>query len=56
MVMSKKRSIVVSCIDECEYDAWNKLVVAGRRLYFRTRKEFPMLQRKLSIYRFVRTK
>jgi len=39
-----------------EFDALNRLSMAGRSLYFRLRKEFPMLQRKLSTYKYLRAK
>lgn len=41
-------------VNACEYDALNKLSMEGRRLYFRLRKEFPMLRRKLSVYKYLR--
>lgn len=50
------RCVTVACIGECEYDARNKLVMAGRRLYFRLRNDFPMLQRRLSTYKYLSTK
>lgn len=36
------------------FDAFNKLSLTGRRLYFRLRKDFPMLKRKLSVYKYNR--
>ena len=46
------KHITVGYIDEKEYGALNTLVMAGRRLYFRLRNDFPILQRRLSTYRF----
>lgn len=46
------RCVNIGYIDKWEYDALNSLIFAGRRLFFRLRKDFPMLRRKLSTYRF----
>ena len=50
------RCITIGCIGECEYNAPNRLLMAGRRVYFRLRKDFPMLRRRLSISRYIRAK
>lgn len=47
--------LVVGKISAYEYDAVNKLFVAGRRLFFRLKKDFPMLRCKLSTYKYLRT-
>lgn len=47
------RRIAVGCVSEREYDALNKLVMAGRRLYFRLRGDYPKLRRRLSTYRYL---
>lgn len=46
------QQLTVGRIGVFEYDALNRLAIAGRRLYFRLRKEFPTLQRKLSRYQY----
>jgi hypothetical protein len=56
LAVPETRCVTVGCVGEREYDARNKLVVAGRRLYFRLRKDFPMLQRKLNTYKYLRAK
>ena len=48
----EKRRLAVGYVYSYEYDALNRLATAGRKLYFRLRKEFPILQRKLSIYQY----
>jgi len=50
----ERRSVEVGRVDNIECNALNKLSLEGRRLYFRLRKEFPMLQRKLSAYKYLR--
>ena len=52
-VAPARRCVTVGRVGECEYDALNKLLVAGRRLFLRLKKDFPMLRCKLSIYRFL---
>ena len=47
------RCVTVGSIGECEYDALNKLFLAGRRTFPRLKKKFPMMRCKLSIYRFL---
>lgn len=55
MVVPETRSVTIGYIDEREYGALNTLLMAGRRVYFRLRKDYPMLRRRLSAYRFLRT-
>lgn len=38
--------------NSCDYNALNRLIMAGRRLYFRFREDSPMLQRDLSKYKY----
>lgn len=49
------RCVALGWVGECEYDALNKLFVAGRRLFLRLKKDFPMLRCKLSKYKYLRT-
>lgn len=44
--------LVVGRVHVNDCDALNRLAIAGRRLYFRLREEFPALQRKLSRYQY----
>ena len=46
------RRLVVGRVHVNDCDALNRLAIAGRRLYFRLREEFPALQRKLSRYQY----
>lgn len=48
----KPRRLTVGRVHVHDCDALNRLAIAGRRLYFRLREEFPALQRKLSRYRY----
>jgi len=50
----ERRSVEVGRVGNIEYNALNKLSMEGRRLYFRLRKDFPMLRRKLSAYKYLR--
>lgn len=50
----ERRSVKVGRVSNIECDALNKLSMAGRRLYFRLREDFPMLRRKLSAYKYQR--
>lgn len=47
-----RHNIQIGRIGIHEADALNKLIMAGRRIYFRLRRDFPMLQRKLSKYQY----
>ena len=44
--------LTVGSVRVHDCDALNRLAIAGRRLYFRLREEFPALQRKLSRYQY----
>lgn len=46
------RRLIVGRVHVHDCDALNRLAMAGRRLYFRLREEFPALQRKLSRYQY----
>ena len=46
------RRLTVGRVRIHDGDALNRLAIAGRRLYFRLREEFPALQRKLSRYQY----
>ncbi len=48
----KEQRIIVGRIRGDEYNALGRLIMAGRRLYFRLHGEFPMLRRWLSSYRY----
>ena len=50
----ERRSVEVGRVGNIEYNALNKLSMEGRRLHFRLRKDFPMLRRKLSAYKYLR--
>lgn len=39
LVVPETRRVTVGCVGECEYDAVNKLFVAGRRLFLRLREK-----------------
>ena len=51
----EERCVTIGCIGAHEYNALSELLTAGRRLYFRLKKDFPVLQRRLSTYKFLHT-
>ena len=49
--MVQSQRLTVGRVHSYAHDAMNALIMSGRRLYFRLRKEFPTLRRKLSRYK-----
>ena len=54
--MPERRSVEISRVGSMEQNALNKLVMLGRRLYFRLRGNYPLLHRRLSTYRYLAEK